>query len=106
MTLTLLLVLAGLLEADSHTRTKPSDGLDAQPAVAAQRGRAEKPDVPPRSPKRTDPGLRQLQNKRTGVTCTLRILRIDPPVDIDMVVASAGTSRDRVTHNELSPCVE
>lgn len=93
MTLALLLVLAGVLETtDPQTGIKPS----GKPGSQSQT----------RSPKGTDPNVTQLQNKRTGVTCTLRILRIDPPVDPGMVATAPGTLDDRMARNELSPCVE
>jgi hypothetical protein len=93
MTLTLLLVLAGVLEtADPQTGIKPSGKPGSQPQTRGQ--------------KVTDSGVTQLQNKRTGVTCTLRILRIDPPVDPGMVATAPGTMDDPVARNKLSPCVE
>ncbi len=100
MTITLLLVLAGLLgTAAPQTRTKPTGPSN----------------VAPLQPGRPDSGVflalpnvktKARKSKRTGVTCSLRILRIDPPVDAAMVGTALGTSADQMTRNDLSPCAE
>jgi hypothetical protein len=128
MILSLLLVLSGLLETGSQATARPGDSPAALAASAAQEDRSEPaPKVAPlqprrrssplfpslpklltpaRSPNGTAPRETQLQNKRTGVTCTLRILRIDPPVDKDMVATAPERGADHMARNELSPCVE
>ena len=96
MTLALLLVLAGLLPTkESRTLAtptqRPSKAAAARPAAIL-------------GPKGTD-SMTQLYNPRTGVTCTLRVVRIDPQVDAEMVAKAKG-SDDSMARNELSPCVE
>jgi hypothetical protein len=100
MTVTLLLVLAGLLgTADSQTRAKPTRPSKIAPLQPGRPGSGVffvLPNAPTEARK----------PKRTGVTCSLRILRIDPPVDAAMVGTAPGTSADQMTRNDLSPCEE
>lgn len=109
MTLALLLVLAGLLPTkESQTVVQPTErpskvdpvhlwipSLGGGPDAASALG-----------PKGADPGMTQLYNPRTGVTCTLRILRVGRPVDKEMLAKAPRTLDEKMVHNELSPCVE
>jgi len=53
------------------------------------------------------PGETQLRNRRTGVTCTLRIIRVPEPVDPGMPIGSAYPAEpDPSVRNDLSPCSE
>lgn len=47
----------------------------------------------------------QLRNRRTGVTCTLRILRIGPSMDPG-IAGGTGDLVDSIVNNGVSPCVE
>ena len=128
MTLTLLLVLAGLLATD-EPRSGPtlSCRSGAQPA-AVQAARSEQPfGIAPlqlgnpgrkgpfqlaKTPrlavrsKQASPGMTQLRNRRTGVTCTMRIVRVEPSVDPGILASTMETRTDPMVRNELSPCVE
>lgn len=129
MTLTLLLVLAGLLATD-EPRSGPtlSCGSGAQPAAAVQAARSEQPfGMAPlqlgnpsrmgpfqlaKAPrlavrsKQASPGMTQLQNRRTGVTCTMRIVRVEASVDPGILASTMETRANPMVRNELSPCVE
>jgi hypothetical protein len=86
MTPTFLLVVAGL--------------------AAGSSGVASTPDLAPAERPSSRSGMpEQAQNKKTRVTCTLGIVRVDPPVDLRSVV-KAPPHADRMQRNDLSPCAE
>jgi hypothetical protein len=102
--------------------------LGAQPAAATEGGRPERPlKVPPLqhgsaartglfkplqpfelvpTSKSKEPGLMQLRNRRTGVTCTLLIVPVEPSVDAGMLVTTSDHHLDPIVRNDLSPCHE
>ena len=59
-------------------------------------------------PRETAEGTRnlQLQNQRTGVTCSMRILQVKPVPDPRMIAAASGPHPDPIVRSSLSPCVE
>ncbi len=48
----------------------------------------------------------QLQNKRTGVTCTMRIIKVPPTFDRGILAPTSAPDIDPIVRNSLSPCVE
>jgi hypothetical protein len=53
----------------------------------------------------SNPEISPLRNRRTGVTCSMRILAIKPVPDEAMVVPYK-TPPDPIVRNSSSPCVE
>jgi hypothetical protein len=53
----------------------------------------------------SSPEISPLRNRRTGVTCSMRILAIKPVLDEAMVVPYE-TPPDPIVRNASSPCVE
>ena len=48
----------------------------------------------------------QLQNRRTGVTCTMRIIKVQPTLDRGILAPTSAPHIDPIVRNSLSPCVE
>jgi hypothetical protein len=128
MALTRLLVLAGLIVAEGSPAGRVLSGtFSARPAVAAGLGRPEQPfNAPPLQrggvarpnpfqllkplelvplSHSTDSGFVQLRSKRTGVTCTMLIVPVDPSVDPGILVTTSEDRPDPIVRNELSPCL-
>ncbi len=126
MALTLLLVLAGIVATDQP----PAGGRTAR-ALGAHPDAATEPGQPCRVPplqlgsaartgpfkllkpfelaptsKSREPGLVQLRNRRTGVTCTMLIVPVTPSVDPGMLVNASDHHLDPIVRNDLSPCHE
>jgi hypothetical protein len=129
MILAFLFVLAGPLVGDgSQVAPRVSGGFDPQlaqragsgvltgPFKIAQLELARSPLLnkvqlfkllkPGLSAKATGADVGQLQNKRTGVTCTLRIIHVEPPVDSGVLMNGANGRPDPIVRDDLSPCVE
>ena len=125
MVRTLLVVLAGLLAVDSHqpasttaasdpvplaspTATRASETLGVAPQVLGtprQLGLVEA-FAPSQAGSSMDVGVVQLQNRGTGVTCTMRIIESRPTVDPGIRPTTSGPHPDPMVRNSLSPCVE
>lgn len=113
------LVIAGLLAATTAWSQPPPPAatLPAPPASSApefettvpglESGRLAPAPPPTRVFRVGEPalGLVQQRNRRTGTTCTLRIV-VAPPVDRAMVQGGAAGSADRIVRNDVSPCTE
>ena len=48
----------------------------------------------------------QLQNRRTGVTCTMRIIKVQPTFDRGILAPNSAPHPDPIVRNSVSPCVE
>ena len=48
----------------------------------------------------------QLQNKRAGVTCTMRIITMQPTFDRGILAPTSALDIDPIVRNSHSPCVE
>jgi hypothetical protein len=129
MTLTVLLILAGFAatdEAPSRATTAANDEATSSasaPAAPARRdsffeavrkkiavGRPTpllipNPSASP-SPDPAESGQHQLTNRRTGVTCTLRIVPMRESVDPGAVAGTGGGRPDPIVRNDVSPCVD
>jgi hypothetical protein len=128
MTLTVLLILAGFAATDEAPRatTAASDDAATSTAVAATPARRESlfealrkkmaigrptpllipsPSASP-SPDPAESGERQLTNRRTGVTCTLRIVSPHGSVDPGAVADTGDGRPDPIVRNDVSPCVD
>lgn len=53
-----------------------------------------------------DEGVVQLSNRRTGVTCTMRIVQAKPSVDPGIRFGAPEQHPDPIVRNSVSPCVE
>ena len=124
MGLTLLLTLAGLATpppdppsaeaARQDTRSAPSFRVEPlHPGPPAPRPFQLLPGAPsPVTAAPARPGETQLHNRRTGVTCTMRIIRVAEPVDPGMPIGSPPIGSphlaepDASVRNDLSPCSE
>jgi hypothetical protein len=67
--------------------------------------------VPDRGPRVLDsasPLPAQLTNRRTRVTCTMRVVRVGPSMDPGILadVARVVPDRDPIVRNGVAPCVE
>lgn len=89
-TLALPLLLAGLLGS-------AGSGLEARSVRPA-----------PAAPEASRSREMQLRNSRTGFTCSMRVLRVDPSGDSGIVAKMwAGRAQpDPIVRNDLSPCLE
>jgi len=124
----LLLVLIGVMSADEPgiAQSVPDVGK-AQPATSAQAKTAGPFQVAPLvlgnvrgvvpfppfvlhqgSPgtSSTDDQIVQLQNKRIGVTCGMRIVKVEPSIDPGILAPSSAPHPDSIVRNSHSPCVE
>jgi hypothetical protein len=127
MTFALLLVLAGALATDARHSPEAAVETRAMPGAATTSLSGEAFKVAPLvfgSPYRrpafqpfrlaqADPntslistGVVQLQNRRTGVTCTMRILELKPSPDLGIFSPASGPHPDPIVRSSLSPCVE
>jgi len=129
MTLTVLLILAVFAasdEAPPRAAAAAKDEATAATVPAASPTRTESffeavrkkiavarptpllipsPSASP-SPDPVESGERQLTNRRTGVTCTLRIVPKLPSVDRGAVAETAEGHPDSIVRNDASPCVD
>ena len=122
MTLTLLVVLAGFATVDQPL-TDPREGGSPQTVRPAQEFRVaplQLGRVPvrplqlrlvlpaPRDPEPSRPREDQLTSRRTGFTCTMRILRVGPSVDSGIVAKMTPVQPhpDPIVRNDLSPCLQ
>jgi len=48
----------------------------------------------------------QLENRRTGVTCSMRILAVKPVPDAGIIASVSRPQSDPMVRSSLSPCVE
>jgi hypothetical protein len=48
----------------------------------------------------------QLQNRRAGVTCSMRIIEVEPTFDRGIFAPDSTPHPDPIARNSLSPCVE
>lgn len=53
-----------------------------------------------------DERIVQLENKRAGVTCTMRIITVKPTIDRGILAPTSVPQPDPIVRNSLSPCVE
>jgi hypothetical protein len=127
MTLTVLLILAGFAASDeAPARATTARKEDAPPATIARtdsfiqavRKRLSVARPTPllvaspfvsSSPDSEESTERQLTNRRTGVTCTMRIVPIQEPVDPGAVgdrnIVDARPP-DAMVRNDVSPCID
>jgi hypothetical protein len=128
MTLALLLLLAGPFATDEPQARPVGDGPGARPEATAQAGGSGQlfkvaplqlalagirgPKGPfqlaqaPRLAANSRPAMVQLQNRRSGVTCTMLIVRVEPSVDPGILAHTLEAPADPMVRNDLSPCVE
>jgi hypothetical protein len=95
MTRMFILVLVGLVVADEPRREPDLAGAPegAVPQVIA--------GLRPR-----DDRTVQLRNESTGVTCTMRIVGVEPTIDRGILARESGPRLDPIVRNSASPCVE
>jgi hypothetical protein len=62
--------------------------------------------TPEPSAGKTVTSILQLQNRRTGTTCTMRIVPAKPNLDPGIFSPAAGPHPDPIVRNSASPCVE
>jgi hypothetical protein len=67
--------------------------------------------VPDRLPRVRDPSSppqTQLTNRRTRVSCTMRVVRLGPSMDPGILGGESrvGSDPDPIVRNEVAPCVE
>src|SRR5262245_11120854 len=130
MTLTVLLILAGFAASDEAPAraTTGANKDDAPPATTAaatpprtdtffeavrKKLSVARPTPllipsPPASPSpdSEESGERQLTNRRTGVTCTMRIFPMRESVDPGATAGKAESLPDPIVRNNASPCVD
>jgi hypothetical protein len=126
MTLTLPLVLVGLVAVDQPESTalrigaavqqsttvppQPSGSFQVVPLTLGSQTRLppfQAFTIPKVSASVGVPTgvVRQLENKRTGVTCTMRIVQANPTFDLGILAPSSGPHPDPIVRNSISPCV-
>lgn len=64
------------------------------------------PSLASDQPSTTSPKALQLENRRTGVTCSMRILAVKPVPDGGIIATARDPHLDPIVRSSLSPCVE
>jgi len=127
MTLTLLLVLAGSMANESPGVARPA-GPDSGVSLAAverqtqpsafwvaplqlgpsARPLALRPGETGLAAQELNRGTTQLRNPKTAVTCTMRVVVLQPPIDPGILRPTQGSLQqlDPIVRNQLSPCLE
>jgi hypothetical protein len=120
MSLALLLVVAALetaVQADPSAAVAVSGARSDRSFRVAPLQLAPLPvrpfqlAVPDRAARAVDsasPSETQLTNRRTRVTCTMRVVRAGPSMDPGILGGVAGVvpDRDPIVRNDVVPCVE
>ena len=125
MTLTFLLVLAGLVAANEPTLPlQAGRSPGAQPPSGAEGGRPEEPfktaplelgrpsptrqleffTLPQGNLRSVQAGAGEQQGKRAGVVCTMRIIQAEPSLDAGMVRSVPAGHLDRIVRDDLAAC--
>jgi len=113
MTFALVAVTAGFLltgaEASSTKRTPTAQEFSGVSMAVLKPLALLRPfslwsAEPSAGPARTK--LLQLENHRSGVTCTMRIMQVNPDLDAGIVSGASGPHPDPIVRNSASPCVE
>jgi hypothetical protein len=110
MSLALLLVVAALetaVQADPSARSFRVVPLQLGP-LPLRPFRLAVPDRGPRVLDSASPPQTQLTNRRTRVTCTMRVVRAGPSMDPGILggVALIVPDPDPLVRNDVVPCVE